>query len=99
MSSLFSSHIAPLSNRKRHCWTIYFWMNGIPVLYGQHFALEEMQSMAKQKLNDDLQLSDEECRQLYDKYVDGRHYEPKSFILTDLSQMPDILANATNKSE
>jgi hypothetical protein len=42
MSSLFSSHIAPLSNRKRHCWTIYFWMNGIPVLYGQHFALEEM---------------------------------------------------------
>lgn len=55
--------------------------------------------MTKQKLNDDLQLSDEECRQLYDKYVDNRHYEPKSFILTDLSQMPDILANATNKSE
>lgn len=55
--------------------------------------------MAKQKLNDDLQLSDEECRQLYDKYVDGRHYELKSFILTDLSQMPDILANTTNKSE
>jgi hypothetical protein len=42
MSSLFSSHIAPLSSRKRHCWTIYFWMNGIPVLYGQHFALEGM---------------------------------------------------------
>lgn len=55
--------------------------------------------MAKQKLNDNLQLSDEECRQLYDKYVDGRHYEPKSFILTDLSQMPDILANTMNKSE
>lgn len=55
--------------------------------------------MTKQKLNDDLQLSDEERRQLYDKYVDSRHYEPKSFILTDLSQMPDILANATNKSE
>lgn len=55
--------------------------------------------MAKQKLNDDLQLSDEECRQLYDKYVDSRHYEPKSFILTDLSQMPDILVNTTNESE
>lgn len=55
--------------------------------------------MAKQKLNDDLQLSDEECRQLYDKCVGGRHYEPKPFILTDLSQMPDILANTTNKSE
>lgn len=55
--------------------------------------------MAKQKLNDDLQLSDEECRQLYDKYVDSRNYEPKSFILTNLSQMPDILVNTTNKSE
>ena len=55
--------------------------------------------MAKQKLNDDLQLSDEECRQLYDKYVDNRHYEPKPFILTGLSQMPDILANTMNKSE
>jgi hypothetical protein len=55
--------------------------------------------MAKQKLNDDLQLSDEECKQLYDKCVDGRHYEPKPFILTGLSQMPDILANTINKSE
>lgn len=55
--------------------------------------------MAKQKENNDLQLSDKECRELYDKYVDSRHYEPKPFVLTDLPQMPDILANATNKSE
>lgn len=55
--------------------------------------------MAKQKESNDLHLSDEECRKLYDKYVDGRHYEPKLFVLTDLSQMPDILANTTNKSE
>ena len=99
MSSLFSSHIAPLSNRKRHCWTIYFWMNGIPVLYGQHSILKEVKTMAKQKESNDLHLSDEECRKLYDKYVDGRHYEPKPFVLTDLSRMPDILANTTNKSE
>lgn len=55
--------------------------------------------MVKQKNDKDLQLSDEECRKLYDKYVDSRHYEPKPFVLTDLSQMPDILVNATNKSE
>ena len=57
--------------------------------------------MTKQKSNNDLPLSDEKCRELYDKYVDNRHYEPKPFVLTDLSQMPDILANATatNKSE
>lgn len=55
--------------------------------------------MAKQKESNDLHLSDEECRKVYDKYVDGRHYEPKPFVLTDLSRMPDILANTTNKSE
>lgn len=55
--------------------------------------------MAKQKESNDLHLSDEECRKLYDKYVDSRHYEPKPFILTGLSQMPDILANTMNKSE
>ena len=55
--------------------------------------------MAKQKNDKDLHLSDEECRELYDKYVDGRHYEPKPFVLTDLSQMPDILADAANKSK
>lgn len=55
--------------------------------------------MAKQKLNNDSSLSDEECRELYDKYVHGKHYEPKPFVLTDLSQMPDILADTANKSK
>ena len=35
--------------------------------------------MAKQKENNDLQLSDKECRELYDKYVDSTMNQSLSF--------------------